>query len=174
MPIYEYYCPDNHRLYSFFARSLQLKDRVPRCPDNPQYRMRKIVSSFAVTRGLGDEGGAAGDMDDPRVDAAMAQLEQEMGCIDPDNPDPRQMAHLMRRMQDISGEKLPAPILEMMGRMEAGESLDALEEEYADALDDESILEGGDSGSTRRLLDQVRQQPRRDPTLYELADYLDD
>ncbi len=173
MPIYEYYCPDNNRIYSFFARSLELRDRIPRCPDNPDLRMEKVVSSFAVTRKTGAvEGeGAEPDLDDPRMEAAMAEMEQEMAGMDPDNPDPRQMARFMRRMQDMTGEKLPEQVQEMMGRMEAGESLEKLEEEYADVLDDENM---GDfeSSPTRRLLFQARRQPRRDPALYELTDYI--
>ena len=43
MPIYEFYCPDNHRIYSFLARSLALAGRIPRCPENPDYRLVKVA-----------------------------------------------------------------------------------------------------------------------------------
>ena len=43
MPIYEFYCPDNHKIYQFYARTLAQGRVVPACPDNPGYRMRKIL-----------------------------------------------------------------------------------------------------------------------------------
>jgi len=49
MPIYEYFCPNNRRIYSFFARSISYADKTPRCPDNPKWRMEKMISGFAIT-----------------------------------------------------------------------------------------------------------------------------
>ena len=49
MPIYEFYSPDTNKVYSFFARSLSLGQKVPRCPDKPGARMERMVSRFAVT-----------------------------------------------------------------------------------------------------------------------------
>ena len=49
MPIYEYYCPDNNKIYQFFAKTLAQGQTVPKCPDNHAYRMEKIVSAFAVS-----------------------------------------------------------------------------------------------------------------------------
>ncbi|MDA0813829.1 MAG: hypothetical protein O3C21_15740 [Verrucomicrobia bacterium] len=71
MPIYEFYCPDNNKLYSFFARSLSLKDKIPRCPDNPLFQMEKRVSRFTVTKGSGDS--AAGGPEDDLLADLMNQ-----------------------------------------------------------------------------------------------------
>jgi hypothetical protein len=49
MPIYEFYSPDTHKIYSFFARSLAHANKTPRCPDKPDARMERVVSKFAVT-----------------------------------------------------------------------------------------------------------------------------
>lgn len=96
--------------------------------------------------------------------------------MDEENPDPRQIGHLMRRMMDITGEKMPEPMLEMLARMEKGEDPEKLEEEYGDVLGDESMEdfgmgkgegEKGEVGALRRRL-----PPRRDPVLYEMAEYL--
>lgn len=57
MPIYEFYCPDNHRIYQFYARTLAQARTVPPCPDNPGFRMQKIMSPFAVV-GSGEKTGA--------------------------------------------------------------------------------------------------------------------
>ncbi len=41
MPIYEYYCPDNNRIYQFFAKTLAQGQTTPKCPDNPAFRMER-------------------------------------------------------------------------------------------------------------------------------------
>ncbi len=181
MPIYEFYCPDNNRIYSFFARSPAMGSRTPRCPDNPKYRMVKQVSGFAVTGRRRDDdaaGGEADDLaDDPRTEAMMAEMEREMAGMDEENPDPRQMARMMRRMADMTGEPVPSAMEEMIARMERGEDPEQLEEEYGDlldeAMDDDASAEEspGDPRSARALLRRGR-PPRRDPELYEMEAFL--
>lgn len=187
MPIYEFYSPDTNKVYSFFARSLQTSGRVPRCPEDPAARMERCVSSFAVT-GRAKEKEDVGGMDpeDPRMEAAMAQLEREMSGMDEENPDPRQLGHLMRRMSELTGEKLPGEMEEMVRRLELGEDPDKLEEEYGDAFDDEGMFgeDGGpeagaegegkaSEGGLAAFLRRRRRAPKRDPQLYEWADYVD-
>src|SRR6187401_2703245 len=109
MPIYEFYCPDNHKIYSFFARSLAYSGRTPRCPDNPKLRMERMISRFAVPGRAKEEPDTlpGSDPDDTRMEAAMAEMEREFGGMDSENPDPRQMARMMRRMTSIMGENVP-------------------------------------------------------------------
>ena len=180
MPIYEYYSPDSNKLYSFFARGMIGAEVIPRCPDNPDYRMKKVVSGFAVIGRAKEPAADAGgdDLDDPRMEAAMAELEREMSGMDEENPDPRQMGHLMRRMAELTGEKMPGVMEEMVRRLEAGEDPDKLEEEYGDMPELEDFGMGGDGAadgegdsSSKRLLRRLR-GPVRDPELYELRDYL--
>ena len=113
---------------------------------------------------------------DPRQEAEMMKLAGEMSGMDEENPDPRALGRMMRKMMDITGEKMPEPMLEMLARMEKGEDPEKLEAEYGDVLDDDSMSdlglgerEGGKgaAGTLRRRL-----PPRRDPTLYEMSDYL--
>jgi hypothetical protein len=33
MPIYEYYCPQNHTVYQFYAKTLAQGKTAPKCPD---------------------------------------------------------------------------------------------------------------------------------------------
>lgn len=188
MPIYEFYSPDTHKVYSFFARSLAQGQRTPRCPDDPEAEMERCISNFAVTGRAKENEELPGDddLDDPRMEAAMAQLEHEMAGIDEDNPDPRQLGHLMRRMSDLTGEKLPAEMNEMVRRLELGEDPDKLEEEYGDAFGDDEDPMGGmgsgedgpgggsestGEGKVRRWWRQ-RRSPQRDPQLYEMGDFL--
>ncbi len=178
MPIYEYYSADTHKIYSFYARRLVGPDVVPRCPDGEGKRMERLLSPFAITGRAKEkkESDAPGDDLDPRVEAEMMKLAGEMSGMDEENPDPRQLGRMMRRMMEITGEKMPEPMLEMLARMEKGEDPEKLEEEYGDVLDDDSMgdfgagkgeSERGGVGALRRRL-----PPRRDPMLYEMAEYL--
>src|SRR5471032_792302 len=49
MPIYEYYCADNHTIYQFYAKTLAQGRTIPSCPDGAELRMEKLFSPFAVT-----------------------------------------------------------------------------------------------------------------------------
>lgn len=179
MPIYEYYSPDTNKIYAFFARGPVTAGTIPRCPDGAGKSMKKIMSGFAVIGRAKEPSEDAGDnLDDPRLEAAMAELEREMSGMDEENPDPRQMGHLMRRMAEITGEKMPDVMEEMVGRLEAGEDPEKLEEQYGDIpeLDD---FGGGDStdgddalSKRKKALWRRLRGPRRDPELYELNDYI--
>jgi hypothetical protein len=183
MPIYEFYCPDNHKIYSFFARSLAYLGKIPRCPDNPKLRMERMISRFAVTgraKEMADMPPGSGP-DDTGMEAAMAEMEREFGGMDSENPDPRQMARMMRKMTSMMGEKVPGAMEEMLSRMEAGEDPEKLEEEYGDALDDldqmsEKTAEdpgGEDARALKARLRGLRQRPKRDPALYEMSEFVD-
>jgi len=185
MPYYEFYCPANHRIYMFFARSLAHAGKVPRCPDNPEWTLEKRVSRSAVV-GRAKEtvpGALPDDPDDPRMEAAMAELEREMGRIDEENPDPRQLGHLMRRMGELTGEPMDEPMQEMLARLEAGEDPDALEDEFGDVLGDpgDPTGPGGDAGAKgedgsagrlRRMIARNRRAPERDERVFEMSDWL--
>ena len=43
MPLYEYYCPDNNKIYQFYAKTIAQGATIPKCPDNPKFRM--VVAS---------------------------------------------------------------------------------------------------------------------------------
>ncbi len=180
MPIYEFYSADTHKIYSFYARKLVGPEVVPRCPEGERQKMNRVLSPFAITgraKEKAEELGGEGMPDlDPRQEAEMMKLAGEMSGMDEENPDPRALGRMMRKMKDITGEKMPEPMLEMLARMEKGEDPEKLEAEYGDVLDDDSMGdlglgkgEGakGAAGTLRRRL-----PPRRDPALYEMADYL--
>jgi len=180
MPIYEFFSPQANKIYSFYARSLAMSGKTPRCPDNPKYKMERMVSSFSVTGRAKEEKGGddpEAGMDDPRMERAMAEMEREFAGMDESNPDPRQLARMMRKMSDLTGEKMPETMEEMIQRMEKGEDPEKLEEEYGDALEDFDPGAGG--GESEGLKDAVgklrarRARPQRDPTLYEMADFVD-
>ena len=137
MPIYEYYCPDNNRIYSFYAKTLAQGRTIPKCPDNGAFQMKKIVSAFAVTGrtrktendGKSADGPAAGadPAEDARMEAAMSAMEGEFANIDEN--DPRAMGRMMRRMSEVTGEKLDGEMEEVVRKLEEGADPDQLESE---------------------------------------------
>ncbi|MCZ6671844.1 MAG: cytochrome C [Verrucomicrobia bacterium] len=176
MPIYEFYCPDNHKIYQFFARNSEQAKRIPLCPDNAEYRMVKKVSGFAIgqveKKSVGEGGDDGPDMDDPKIMAAMAEMERAVSGMDEDNPDPRQMGKLMRQMADMTGEPLTGEMVEMVRKLEEGHDPEALEEQFGDLFGDEdgegdpmSGMGGSDEGGGRS--GNFRGPPLKDETLYD-------
>jgi hypothetical protein len=174
MPIYEYYCPDNHRIYQFYARSLAQGLLVPPCPDNPAFRMRRILSPFSVAargarvqgaEGAGDKPGEPGP-DDSRMEAALGQMEREFASVDEN--DPKAMGRMMRRMAEITGEPIDPRTEEAVRRLEEGADPASLDEELGGEAagpgqDGAPPGERGGPGRARR----PRGAPQRDPRLYD-------
>ncbi|HEX2099461.1 MAG TPA: FmdB family transcriptional regulator, partial [Candidatus Synoicihabitans sp.] len=83
MPIYEYYCPDNHTVYQFYAKTLAQGQTIPKCPDNPKFRMQKRVSAFAITKGgSSDEPPPSAEANDPADTAEDARMEAAMNAME--------------------------------------------------------------------------------------------
>ncbi len=184
MPIYEYYSPQTQKIYSFFARSSLLSNATPLCPDGKKFAMRKLVSGFSITGSSDTDQPNSPDLesssDDPfsklnpqQASQVMQQLESAMGGMDDENPDPRQMGALMRRMCDLTGEKMDGVMEEVVRKLEEGTSPEELEERMSEYA---GIEEGDDFSSEEEQEGRgSRTKPRlwtRDPTLYELEDFL--
>lgn len=175
MPIYEFYCPDNHTVYQFLARTLSQGRQTPRCPENDQFRMERRVSRFAFLRGAkDDDNDPFANIDDSKMEALMADMERDMAGLDENNPDPRQLGHFMRKMTDMMGDKAPAEMREIIRRLEAGEDPEKLEEQFG-SLDSDD--DGGDANNDffSQTVKRIRARmsaPKRDSKLYEMRDYL--
>ncbi len=175
MPIYEFYCPDNHRIYSFLARSLAYREKTPRCPDDPKFRMERRVSKFAFIKGVGEP--VAGDpfegMDESKMESFMAEMEREMSGMDECNPDPRQMGRFMRKMTDMMGDKAPPEMREMVRRLEAGEDPEKLEAEFSGFGGEEGGEGAADlfAATVKKIRAGLR-VPVRDPKLYEMSEFV--
>jgi hypothetical protein len=187
MPIYEYYCPDNHTIYQFYAKTLAQGKTVPKCPDNPKYGMNKLVSAFAITGGGAKDEAAekspAADVggdpaEDARMEAAMGAMEQEFSSVDEN--DPKAMARMMRRMSEVTGEKIDGEMEEVVRKLEEGTDPEALEEQMGgeppcsmpDPYDDGMGGPGGegpgpDPKEPRHRFRVRKVAPRRDPKLYD-------
>ena len=181
MPIYEYYCPDNHTIYQFYAKTLAQGETIPKCPANPKFRMEKTVSAFAVTRGGKDAGSEPAATDpmagedpatDARMEAAMSAMEREFSSVDEN--DPRAMGRMMRRMAELTGEKIEGEMEEVVRKLEEGADPDSLEDQLGEGMPDETDMPPGTPSSPtvearlRRFRYKKNAQPvRRDPRLYD-------
>lgn len=190
MPIYEYYSPDTNRIYSFFAKTLAQGSTVPRCPDDSKARMVKLVSGFSIgsagkssdaeTASVPAPGAESPAGDDPRMDAALDAMEREFSAIDEN--DPRAMARMMRRMAELSGERLDEPMEEAVRKLEEGADPDSLEEQLGDAFGPEGGPSDDPYGEMptppegtkaepkeerMRFRARRRPPPTRDPKLYD-------
>jgi hypothetical protein len=179
MPIYEYYCPDNHTIYQFFAKTLAQGQTLPKCPDNPKYRMQKAVSAFAVT-GSGksadaeQSAAAPGDSaEDARMEAAMGAMEREFSSVDEN--DPRAMGRMMRRMAEMTGEKIDGEMEEVVRKLEEGSDPDSLEDQLGgemsgdDSMDAPSGETAAETKEKRHRYKSVQRPIRRDPQLYDYS-----
>lgn len=172
MPIYEFYSPDTHRIYSFYARTLAQGRATPRCPDNPKARMERLISRFAVTgRAKEKTENPAENALDPRTEQAMAEMEREISTMNTEHPDPRQIGRLMRQMTAATGRKLPETLEHMIQRLEKGEDPERLEEEYGDSFADFEQEFGAETAEAVGIRTR-KKAPVRDPKLYEMGEYL--
>ena len=113
MPIYEYACLDCRKRVNVFFRTFSDAEQADAtCPLCGGDHLHRLVSRVAVAK---SEESRMEDMADP---ALMAGLENE---------DPRALAGFMRQMSEETGEPIDAEMNEMIGRMEAGESIDSIE-----------------------------------------------
>jgi hypothetical protein len=172
MPIYEFYCPDNNRIYQFYARTLAQGQGVPACPDNPKFRMQKLLSAFAVGggagKGEGDAGGdaAAGAPSDARMEAAMGAMEREFSSVDEN--DPKAMGRMMRRMAEITGERIDGDMEEVVRKLEEGADPDSLEEQLGAEGPEGTGEPAGDGAPAAHSRPRARKAvPTRDPRLYD-------
>lgn len=148
MPIYEFACPDCRKIFSFLSKTIN-PSRLPVCPKCGNAKMVKQLSTFAMTRGGKDAGeDVTGEtmpnLDDPRMERAMSELERDMEHMDENNP--RHMAHLMKKMKDVMPPgTMPKEIDIAIKRLEAGEDPEKIEEDMGDVFG-EMIGEAGAGG----------------------------
>ncbi len=143
MPIYEFACPKCRVIFSFLSKRVK-PDRSPTCPKCGNKQLSKQVSRFASLRGVkepaakgeADTGGPPmPDMDDPRVERAMMEMERDMEHMDENNP--RHMAHMMKKMKDLLPPgTMPKELDVAIKRLEAGEDPEKIEEDMGDVLGD--------------------------------------
>jgi len=137
MPIYEFYCPDCHRIFNFLSRAIDTRRR-PDCPRCGRKRLDRQVSAFAVSTGRSDERSAGPDIDESALERSMAGLAEEAGQIDEN--DTMAISRLMRGFYERTGMPMGAGMREAMQRMQAGEDPEQIEADLGEILDAEDPL----------------------------------
>ena len=177
MPIYEFYCPDCHRVFNFLSRAVDTT-RTPRCPRCEGDRLARRASAFAISKGRKEEPKPEApppDVDEARLERAMETLAGEMDTLDEN--DPRQGASLMRRLFEATGMPVGGGMEEALRRMESGEDPEKIEEDMGGVLEQDPFggLLGGegddkDPAEGKKGLGRLRRMlpPQVDPELYEM------
>lgn len=176
MPIYEFYCPDCHTVFSFFSATVTTAAH-PDCPRCRRPQLERRPSSFAALRGgraasesQDDEGSAIPGLDDERLESAMDSLAGEMGDLgEGDAEDPRQIARFFRRFSEVSGLEPGPKLVEMLQRLDAGADPDTLEDEFGGGEGEDAGEDLGEFFQLKKTLQAGRaRKPRVDDTLYFL------
>jgi putative FmdB family regulatory protein len=152
MPIYEFACPKCRRIFSFLSKRVN-PARPPACPKCGNKKMSKQISRFATSKGLKEPSAPTGadapdgppmpDLDDPRVERAMMEMERDMEHLDENNP--RHMAHMMKKMKDLMPPgSMPKELDTAIKRLEAGEDPEKIEADMGDFMG--GLGSGGSGG----------------------------
>ena len=125
MPIYEYRCQDCKKKVSVFFRTLSAVDHsTARCPQCGGKNLSRLVSRVRALRS-----------EESRLDS-LADDSMLSGL---DENDPKSMGRMLRKMARETGEDMPPEFDEAMGRLEAGESPESIEQsmpELAEGMGD--------------------------------------
>jgi putative FmdB family regulatory protein len=172
VPIHEYVCHGCRKILNFFVRGAE--EKKPVCPHCGGKNLEKVMSRFAVkTAAKGgaprpDAGGDAPGFDagdgpegpNPAQERRMESLMDEMGRdLDKiDENDPRQIGRFLRKFGEASGEDLGPEFREAVGRLEAGEDPEKVEEQLAEAFGGEGGEDAAGGGGSYT----------RDDTLYDM------
>jgi putative FmdB family regulatory protein len=114
MPIYEYRCQDCKKKVSVFFRTLSAVDHnAARCPQCGGKNLSRLVSRVRALRS--EESRLDGLADDSMLSGL-------------DENDPKSMGRMLRKMARETGEDMPPEFDEAMGRLEAGESPESIEQ----------------------------------------------
>ena len=144
MPIYEFACPKCRKIFSFLSKRIN-PDKSPKCPKCGNKKLVKEISNFAMIKGAAEPQatGAEGpddmagmpDMEGPKMERFMREMESDMSHMDENNP--KHMAHMMNKMKEIMpADALPKEFDIAIKRLAAGEDPEKIEEDMGDVLGD--------------------------------------
>jgi len=118
MPIYEYRCCKCHRRVTIFLRSFsELETAKPQCTYCGHDELERLISRVAMVRS---------------EEARLDTLADSMDFGDLDESDPRSIARWMKKMSTEIGEDMGDEFHEAVDRLEAGQSLEEIEEAMPD------------------------------------------
>ena len=102
------------------------------------------------------------------MDQVMAQMGDRMHALEDDTADPREAVKVMRELASAGGLHFNKEVQEAMGRIEAGEDPEKIDETFKEVFDAENPFEEGEQQQggvpwLRRL-----RGPDRDPKWYDM------
>jgi putative FmdB family regulatory protein len=167
MPVYEFYCTECHRIFSFLSRRVNTAGQ-PGCPRCGRAALERRPSAFAISKNRAEE--KAPDLpagfDEARLEQAMSALATEGDSLEGD--DPVASARVMRRLFESAGLPLGEGMREALRRMESGEDPEKVEAELGEAMGDDPFAGGAlPQASVRTRLRRLL-PPSVDPHLYEM------
>jgi len=123
MPIYEYFCNDCRKRFSRFWKTISA-DQGACCPACGSGDLTRLLSRVAVI-----------SSEESRLDA----LADPGNFGDMDENNPRSIARWMKKMGQETGEDMGGEFDEMIGRVEAGETLEDIETSMSDDSGSEGL-----------------------------------
>jgi len=161
MPIYEFYCEKCNTIFNFYSKSVNTT-KHPMCPQCKTLKLKRYLSNFSLLReGPEENTEEALPFDEQKMEKAVGMLAQEAQNINED--DPKQAAHLMRRLSEMAGIDMGKGMKEAMNRLEAGEDPEKIEEEMGDVLEEDPFV-----FPEKKAVREKSKIPIQDQTLYEL------
>jgi len=120
VPIYEYRCQDCNRRVSIFWRAFsEAEEETAACPQCGGTNLTRLVSRVRIVR---SEESRLDDLADPG------------NLPDFDENDPKSLGRWMRKMSAETGEDLGPEFDEVVGRLEAGEDPESIEQSMPDLM----------------------------------------
>ncbi len=166
MPIFEFFCPDCHAVFSFLATSGD-EGRRPACPQCQRPDLERQPSTFAVGRGAqAPEEDLAGEVSDARLAEAMSGLAQNLESLG-DDSDPRVLSRALRAFGSETGLDLGPGLQEALDKLDQGADPEEVERQLdeADSLSELFRLQKRASAASA--------PPRKDPGLYSFDEPTD-
>lgn len=133
MPFYEFYCDGCHRIFNFYSKQINTTES-PNCPRCNKLHIQRMISNFSALKDMNsikDKGGFTSNNDADVIKSKLF-LENELKSIDQN--DPRQMAKVLKKLGDATGNHLGSGLQNILSQMERGGNINELQ------LELESIL----------------------------------
>jgi putative FmdB family regulatory protein len=116
MPIYEYSCEDCQKQISIFFRSFaDIETRKVICPQCHGTHLKRLISKVRVIDSAGKH---------------SSNLSNPTHRDDQEDNSPRAIASKMRNMSKAIGGDLGDDFNQVVGRLEAGESLESIDKDF--------------------------------------------
>ncbi len=124
MPTYDYRCEDCGRRASIYLTYEEYGKKSVHCPHCGSGEMRRLIHRVRFARS---------------EESRLESLADPDAWGDIDESDPRSMARMMRKMGEELGEDMPPEFDEVVGRLEAGESPEEIEQSMPELGMDEEL-----------------------------------